>query len=206
MLYEYLLEHYKKNEPIFVSDITLPMTDTNLRQSFMVLCDAGKIKRYDTGVYYIPAPSKLNGGTTIAPGTVARYKYIMRNGKIEGYYSGFTFANQMGVTTQVPYKIEIVTNGTSSNTREVDIKGQKIVLRKPKVFITEENYKVLQFLDLLKDIDIYADDQTSDVAERLATYVKAENITQLDIDKYIGLYPDKVYRNLYEMRLYHVFA
>ncbi len=206
MLYEYLLEHYKKNEPIFVSDIELPMTDTNLRQSFMVLCDAGKIKRYDTGVYYIPAPSRLKGGTTIAPGTVARYKYIMRNGKIEGYYSGFTFANQMGVTTQVPYKIEIVTNGTSSNTREVDIKGQKVVLRKPKVFITEENYKVLQFLDLLKDIDIYADEKTSDVSEQLAAYVKAEHITQADIDKYIRLYPDKVYRNLYEMRLYHVFA
>lgn len=51
MLLEYLQKNYKVNEPIFVSDINLQVTDTNLRQMFKVLCDKGQIYRYDTGIY-----------------------------------------------------------------------------------------------------------------------------------------------------------
>lgn len=39
---------------------------------------------------------------------------VFRNGKIEGYYSGYTFANQLGLTTQVPFNIEIVSNSASA--------------------------------------------------------------------------------------------
>ena len=206
MLYEYLNNNYKKNEPIFMSDIDLPMTATNLRQQFKVLCDSGKIKRYDTGIYYIPATSRLKGGTPISPDTVVRYKYIARNGIVDGYYSGFTFANQMGITLQVPYTIEIVSNAASAKVREVEVRGQKVVLRKPKAKVTEQNFRVLQFLDLLKDVDIYADEAKEEVAERLLKYIVAEKINQAEFDKYASLYPDKVYRNLYEMRLYNAFA
>lgn len=205
MLYDYLVENYKPNEPIFVSDIDFPVSSNNLRQMLKGLCDSGKIKRFDTGIYYIPSVSRLKGGTSIAPGIVARYKYVARNGKIEGYYSGFTFANQMGVTTQVPYIIEIVSNAASAKVREVEIKGQHIMLRKPRVKITEQNYRILQFLDLLKDIDLYADDN-SEVAVRLNKYVRDEKMRQEDVDKYLSYYPDKIYRNLYEMRLYNAFA
>ena len=36
-LYEYLISNYKPNEPIFVSDIQLSVSDVNLRQMFKVL-------------------------------------------------------------------------------------------------------------------------------------------------------------------------
>lgn len=205
MLYDYLVENYKPNEPIFVSDIDFPVTNNNLRQMLKNLCDAGKIKRFDNGIYYIPLVSRLKGGSSIAPDTVVRYKYVARNGKINGYYSGFTFANQMGLTTQVPYVVEIVSNTASAKVREVDIKGQRIILRKPRVEITEHNYRILQFLDLLKDIDIYADDNI-EVSERLNKYVRDEKMCQEELDKYISYFPDKVYRNLYEMRLYNAFT
>lgn len=206
MLYEYLTKTYKENEPIFVSDIDLPVSNTNLRQMFKNLCDSGKIRRFDKGIYYLPAKSRLKGGSSIAPGTVVQYKYVARSGKIDGYYSGFTFANQMGLTTQVPYTLEIVTNAASANVRQVDIKGQRVVLRKPKTTITRQNYRILQFLDLLKDIELYSDEPEADAAQRLASYIKAENMKQSEVDRYLPLYPDKVYRNLYEMRLYNAFA
>lgn len=79
------------------------------------------------------------------------------------------------------------------------------MLRKPRVEITEQNYRILQFLDLLKDIDLYADDNI-EVAARLNKYVRDEKMRQEDVDKYLVYYPDKVYRNLYEMRLYNAFA
>ena len=40
MLYDYLIKNYKANEPIFVSDIVLPVSDANLRQMFKALCDS----------------------------------------------------------------------------------------------------------------------------------------------------------------------
>jgi hypothetical protein len=206
MLYEYLKENYQPNEPIFVADIDLPVSDTNLRQMFKILCDSGKIKRYDNGIYYIPSFSRLKGGIPIAPSTVAQYRYIARNGKTDGYYSGFTFANQLGLTVQVPYTLEIVTNNTSSKVREINLKGQRVVLRKPKTTVTDKNCHVLQLLDLLKDIDLYADAKNKDIIERIVVYIREEEITKESVDEYISLYPDKIYRNFYEMRLYSAFT
>lgn len=206
MLYEYLKENYEINEPIFVSDVDLPVNPNYLRQMFKVLCDEKKIKRYETGIYYLPGESRLKGAAVLAPSVVARYKYIARNGRVNGYYSGYTFANQLGITAQVPFTIEIVSNNASSKCREVKVKEQKILLRKPRTEVTRENFCVLQFLDLLKDIETYADEEKGDVREVLAEFIQRNAITQKELDCYIGLYPDKVYKNLYEMRLYHVFT
>lgn len=206
MLYEYLKENYNVNEPIFISDIDLPVKSNYLRQMFKTLCDNGKIKRYDTGIYYIPGASRLKGGSVLSTKTVARYKYVSRNGNVDGYYSGYTFANQLGITTQVPNVTEIVSNGASANTREISMNGQRIMLRKPKTEVNKQNYQVLQFLDLLKDIDRYADYEVENLQELIAEYVQRSGITKENIDRYIRLYPDKTYRNFYEMRLYNVFA
>ncbi|MCQ2415114.1 MAG: DUF6088 family protein [Lachnospiraceae bacterium] len=206
MLYQYLVEKYKPNEPIFVSDINLPISDGNLRQMFKNLCDDGLVKRFDTGVYYIPKESRLKGGVPLGADTVAKAKYISRNGNIDGYYAGYTFANQLGLTVQVPYVTEIVSNNASARVREIKMKGKRIVLRKSRAQITKENCRVLQFLDLLKDIDTYIDCSAEDASERLMNYIRTESITRNDIDKYISQFPVKVYKNMYEMRLYNVFA
>lgn len=206
MLYEYLIKNYQFNEPIFMVDIDLPVSSNNLRQMFKNLCDAGKIMRYDNGIYYIPKQSKLKGAVPFTPEKIALYKYVLCRGGIEGYYSGYTFANQMGITTQVPVTIEIVSNNASAMRREVNLSGQRIVLRKPRTKVTESNARVLQLLDLLKDIHEYADGESDDVTEKIVQYIKTENITREQFDEYISLYPDRIYKNLYEMRLYNAFA
>lgn len=206
MLLEYLKENYHVNEPIFVSDIELPVTDTNLRQMFKVLCDNGKILRYDTGIYYLKGTSRLKGGVDLSASEVARYKYIFRNNKVNGYYSGYTFANQLGLTAQVPFTIEIVSNQASAKCREVSVKSQKIILRKPRTQITKENCSILQLLDLLKDLEMYVDEDVNDAANRISSYVKELGLRRNEIDKYIIFYPDRIYKNIYETRLYNAFA
>lgn len=206
MLLEYLKENYKINEPIFISDIDLPVTNNNLRQMFKVLCDKGKIMRYDTGIYYLQGTSRLKGSVSISASEVARYKYILRNNQINGYYTGYTFANQLGLTTQVPYMIEIVSNQASAKCREVKLRNQKIMLRRPCTKITRENCNILQLLDLLKDFEQYVDNDMNEATKRIIMYIKELGLIQADIDKYIGFYPDKIYRVIYEMRLYDVFA
>ena len=206
MLYEYLLANYKANEPIFVSDIDLPVYDVNLRQMFKTICDAGKIKRFDTGIYYIPKASILKGGVPLAADEVAVAKYIIRKGKVDGFYSGYTFANQLGISTQVPYIKEIVSNNASTRVKEVNVRNKKIILRRARTEITNENYVVLQLLELLKDLEQYYDISFENVCERLKKYVLTENIKKADVDKYIGDFPDKIYKNIYRTGLYNVFA
>lgn len=206
MLLEYLQENYKVNEPIFVSDIDLPVTDTNLRQMFKVLCDSGQIYRYETGIYYMKGNTRLKGGVPLSASKVARYKYIARNDQVNGYYSGYTFANLLGLTTQVPYTIEIVSNAASAKCREVSVKNQKIMLRRPRTQINKENVDVLQLLDLLKDFEQYVDEDMVVATGIISSYIKKIGMKRSDVDEYITLFPDRVYKYIYEMRLYNVFA
>lgn len=206
MLYEYLIENYKPNEPIFVSDVKLPVSDCNLRQMFKSLCDAGTIKRFDTGIYYLPKKSILKNGVPLAADEVAVAKYILKKGEIYGFYSGYTFANQLGISTQVPYVKEIVSNNASTRVKEVMVRNKRILLRRARTPINNENYVVLQFLELMKDLEQYYDIDFNAVCERLGKYVRDENITKADVDRYIGDYPDKIYKNIYRTGLYSVFA
>lgn len=78
MLYDYLRSQYQPNEPIFLSDVSFPgVSRDNLRPQFKTLCDAGKIVRYEDGVYYIPARTRLKGGASLSPDLVALRKYIV---------------------------------------------------------------------------------------------------------------------------------
>ena len=128
MLFDYLKKKYKENEPIFSSDIDLPVSNTSLRQMLKNLCDKGKLFRYEPGIYYLKGTSRLKGGTLLSAQDVARYKYVSRNNKTDGYYSGYTFANLLGLTTQVPYTLEIVSNQASAKFRHINIKNQQIIL------------------------------------------------------------------------------
>lgn len=206
MLYEFLLKNYEPGEPIFICDIKLSrMSNVNIRQQFKILADCGKVKRYENGIYYIPKKSRLKGADGPASDTVAYYKYISRGDRIEGYYSGYTFANQLGLSAQVPCSVEIVSNNIAAKRREISIGKRTYIVRRANIPITEENYKVLQLLDLLRNLDEYTEDM-DDAAERLAAYVKHCHMKRSDIDRYISAYPDSTYRHFYETRLEYVFA
>lgn len=207
MLYEFLIQKYDAGEPIFISDIKINgMSEMNLRQQFKVLTDSGKLMRYEKGIYYIPKKSRLKGADGPTADTVAYYKYISRGDGVEGYYSGHTFANQLGLSTQVPRKVEIVSNNIAAKRREISIGKRTYIVRKAGITVTEDNHKVLQLLDILKNLDTYTEEDNERTAERLAEYVRQCNLKRADIDKYISSYPDSTYRYFYEMGLEYVLA
>lgn len=204
---EYVMKNYKTGEPIFLADIQLNnVSDESIRQNFKKLTDSGKLMRYDSGIYYLPKITRLKGGYCPSADIVARYKYIYRKGEVIGYYSGHTFANQIGISTQVPFKTEIVSNNFSAIVRDVKIGDETFTVRKARVPVTKENYKVLQFLDLLKDIDEYADEDENMVRNQLYEYIKRNEICREQIDRYLTYFPLKIYKSIYEMRLEYVFA
>ena len=221
-LYDYILENFKKDEPFFVSELNMPgSTKNNIRQALKVLCDKGLAIRYDTGIYYIPKDSpqsenqlktELNKITTppapFSSTDIAEKKYIFDKGEYFGYYTGFVFANAMGLTTQVPFVREIASNNSGGIKRKIEIAGTKFILKEPRTIVTNENHQILQFLDLMNDYDFYYDDSAikEDVEYRIKNFLKESNISRNQMESYLAFYPDSIYKTLYKLEVARVFA
>lgn len=207
MLYDFLKQNYKEAEPIFFGDIHFDhLSKPVLNQMFRQLCDEGKLVKYETGIYFIPKRSRLSGN--IGPGAdiVARYKYIERGGQISGYYSGNTLANKMGISAQVPRRVEITSNRAAARIREIELGSRKFIIRHPVVPINNDNAAVLQMLDLMKSLDTYIDSSYQDAAIMFQAYIIKHRIKKTDVDNYIRAFPLSVFKYYYELGLEHVLA
>lgn len=201
-LYEYLLDNYKENEPIFLADLQVDgMTRTNVRQQIKKLTDTGKVKRFDNGIYFLPKKTIFKSGSQLAPEKVLECKYLRDKDERCGYVSGLMFFNQMGLTTQVPMMYEVVSNKATNDYRETSLAKSRVIVRKPKVPVTEKNYKDLQFLDMLKDVDVYSEVTGEPLQERLYRHMDDAHLSISEMEPYFAYYPDKLYKNLVETRV-----
>lgn len=207
MLYDYIREHYKEAEPIFFSDLEREdISKSALNQQLKKLCDKELLRKYDIGVYYLPKRTMFHSVVGPNADMVARYRFISKGENIDGFYGGNSFANQIGITTQVPRVVEIVSNNTNSSDRKVRIGNRWFYVRKPVVHITKENVYVLQMLELLKNLDAYLDDSYTEAKEKFAEYIAIHEIKRSDVDRYIRNYPMSTFKYYYELELDHVLA
>lgn len=206
MLYEYLTKNYSIGDIIQADTISLGIPASTLRWQLKKLVDAGILLRVDNGMYCIPKKSRL--GVDIYPSAeeVASVKYIKRNNSVMGYYSGAYFANQIGISTQVPNDLEIVTNKAGNPLRKVIVCGKTFTVRKSNININADNYAVLRLLDLLKNFDSYNELDRNEAMAKTTQYIRKYQIKKDDVDMYLPNYPDKTYRTIYELELYNVFA
>ena len=201
-LYQYIMDNYKVNEPIFLAELRIQgITENNIRQQLKKLTDAGKIKRFDKGIYFLPKTSIFKSGSQLPVEKVLECKYLKDKKNRCGYISGLMFFNQMGLTTQVPMQYEVVSNKATSDYRETSLAKSRVVVRRPRVTVTESNYRILQFLDMLKDVDIYSELTGTELQKRLYQYMNEADIKLADMEEYYSYYPDKLYRNLIETRV-----
>lgn len=207
VLYDYLVENYGVAEPIFFYDIDIEgISRSAINQQMKKLCDEKKLEKYDNGIYYIPKKTRLNSTVGISADMVARYKYIARRGRVDGFYSGNSFANQLGISAQVPNKVEIVSNNIAAKIRNITIGERKFIVRGSTVHIDEQNVYVLQMLDLLKNLDAYLDGDYNDARDKFIKFIDTHGITRRDVDLYIREYPVSVFKFYYELRLDNVLA
>ena len=199
MVYQYLKENYILGEPIFTGDIDIPgMTEENLRYQLKKLTDDGTTCRFEQGVYYFPKIGIFGDLMPLSSDTVAVHKYIMRKGKRIGYYSGHTLANRIGLSMQVPFIQEIISNYAPASVRKIMIKNKQHIIRRPVIKITEDNAAVLQFLDCLKDLDRCSELEPKESGKILSEFAMDNNITKEMVDMYIDNYPIKIYKAIYE--------
>ena len=197
MVYDYIIENFKNGEPIFLSELPGESKDY-LRQEMKKLVDEGKLERLYNGVYYLSYITILGTKGKISIDKYIEKKYLETDGKVSGYITGLQMANKYGFTTQNPACYEVCSNEASTKQRKQEIDGNTIVVYKPVADINEENKTALQFLDLMSVLDKYSEISGAELVNKLKKYVETVGIDFSIVKKYLPLYPDRVYSNIYE--------
>ena len=167
------IQNCKKTETIFLEDIKAYIMNVytdgnkykifnNIKEILNRLNKKNVIKTAYKGIYYIPK-TNVFGEMPLAKSKIIKYKYLEdKLGNIKGYITGANLFNKVGLTTQVPNIIDIVTNECKNNNKYTN-KNLNVTIRKPKIKINNENYKYLQLIDLIENKDdIYVEVENMD--------------------------------------------
>lgn len=202
ILIDYLLNKFGTNKPILTEELVVPeISYDNLRKQLSRYNSQGIIEKYSQGVYYIPQNTLL-GKSTLSINDVINRKYITNDEEIYGFFSGLSFYNKLGISTQVPFVYEIVSNKERSRVREITLKKQRIILRRPYVTINKNNYLEAQFLDFINNAK---NNDISDNIETLKKYINDNKLNKSIVIDLITYYPSKVSKKLIESRLLYEF-
>lgn len=195
-LYDQLVKRYGPNTPILLSEIKYQDYSAQwIKLELRTLCSRKKLKRFERGIYYIPTSTPF-GDSLLDPRKVIEKKYIRTSEATFGYYSGTTFLNQLGLSTQMPTVIEIYTNNEASKRRSVTVGKQTVYLRKARTPITDKNVDILSFMEMMTSVD--RNFLTPDRKRLIRKYMQQKNITGRDIAQYAPVFPDRTMRALVE--------
>lgn len=162
------------------------------------LTDEGKIERLYNGVYYRSYKTILGTKGKMSVDKYIKKRYLESNGKISGYITGIQLANMYGFTTQNPSCYEVCSNEASTKQRKVDVDGRQVIIYKPVVEISEKNKGALQFLDLMSTIDKYSEVTGDEFTKKINVFIAKACVDFELVKQYMYLFPDRVYKNIYQ--------
>ena len=186
------INQYPEDEPIFIEEIKEYVIQKceskekeNVLKNINVILNRlkkeGIIKAEYKGVYYKPIVS-IFGEVPLNSNRLMQLKYLVdRNSNVKGYIIGAKLFNVIGLTTLVPNTTDIVTNECKYH-KQFD-KKLRTYITKPKIEITNENYRYLQFIDIIENKDnIYIEAENAD--EILYNIIQEYNLDFEKIIKY----------------------
>ena len=213
MNYNEMLINYIDNcpydEPIFIEDIkdyfrnkiknNFDKIMKNIYVYINRLVKQNKLFQFSKGIYYKPTIGTF-GYSELDENKIIERKHLNDKKNIKGYISGAYLFNALGLTTQLPKSITIVTNEQKSR-NDYNNKDLGVILRKSKLKITKDNYKYLQIIDVLINKD-NINIEVDKAKERKIIYDYIEN-NCLDFEKLIKymrkLNTKKPLEKLYEL-------
>lgn len=140
---EYLINKYKNDKNNILNNINVIINR---------MCKNDDLKLFYKGIYYKPVKN-IFGEMPLDKNKVIIQKYIKdENGNIKGYITGAKLFNQLGLTTQVPNIVNIVTNECKNNNEYMN-KRLGVIIRRPRIKINNENYLYLQLFDIINNKD-----------------------------------------------------
>ncbi|MBW6481654.1 MAG: hypothetical protein K0B10_01205 [Vicingaceae bacterium] len=148
----------------------------------------GTIKKVSKGVFYIPRKTIFGELGPDSNGILERY--LFEDGKRVAYETGFSLYNRLGLTTQMAFKIKIA---TKKNPIKINQGTLQVSSVKSYVDITEKNYRLLGFLDALKDIKRIPDCSVIQAVKRMSFLIKDLTPKEKnEIIQYALFYPARV--------------
>ncbi len=197
MLYDYIVKNFEKDEPIFLVELPGKSREA-VRQEMKKLTDEGKVERLYNGVYYRSYQTILGTKGKVSMDKFIQKRYLEVNGEVTGYITGLQLANMYGFTTQNPSCYEVCSNEASTKQRKLDIDGRQLILYKPVADVSRENKGALQFLDFMSTVDKYSEVSGDEFVFKLRAFTDSIGVDFGQVKRYISLFPDRVYRNIYQ--------
>ena len=155
------IDEYPYDEPIFIEEIkdyfknfiydNFENVFKNVYVYINRLVKENKLVQFIKGIYYKPLKGVF-GNKLLNINKVIIKKYIHDDNGQKGYISGAYLFNKIGLTTQIPKEMLIVTN-ECPNSNDYNNKNLGVIIRKPKIEINKDNYKYLQLFDILINKD-----------------------------------------------------
>lgn len=177
-----------------------------MRQSVKRLVANGFLERYDNGIYYIPKQGGLLGKSYLDPFLVIMRKYVRSKSETFGYVTGISFVNQLGLTTQMPAIIEIVTNKEATNGRTITVGSQKVRIKKAAVAVSDNNAELLQFLDGIGQTEKYTELPMEETIDTMLSYVKQKHFTKEQLSEVSSVITGATAKKLIEWGMIYEFA
>lgn len=201
---EYLVDTFGYNEPIFFEDIKFEdysraWTFTALKK----LMNTGEIKRFDTGIYFIPLKMPF-GDSMLSPQKVVERRFISYGDDVYGYVAGLTLMNGAGLTAQMPNILEIVTNNEATRGRNINIGRKRVKVRRSRTQISKENVAALRLLELINFIKLSTLDENDQFM--LRRFVRNSGATHQDVIDYSAVFPSTVAKKLLESGILYELA
>lgn len=202
-LVSYLKDIYGYDNPIFIKDVRIGgRSKTAIREQFSRLVKDGVLSRDGQGIYSLAAPKDeivdvvtfekiLEKKFIYGKDTPDEYKPL----SINGYYSGLTFINMIGISEQVPATVEITTNYTNSKKSVFTALGRYAIIRKTKTDVDFTNYKYFQFLDMFHFLTI---EEVIGNKELIVSYAKKIGFTKNAFQTFIKFYGPKTIKKIVE--------
>ena len=208
-LISYLTNIYGYDTPIFLKDVRIGgKSKSAIKEEFYRAVKSGKIERKIKGVYFIRSNDEFGSGIIFDDILDKRFLYSknideeLKELYVEGYYSGLTFLNIIGMSQQVPAVIEITTNRCSSKKYIYKKLGRTAIIRKARTTINFMNYKMLQFLDMFYFVSLNEVKKNKDL---LCKYIKQNKLNKNQFKEYIKLYSDQTLKKIVEGGIINAF-
>ena len=126
----------------------------------------------------------------ISPEQVVHSRYIERDGHRIGYLSDLSFAYALGLRTEKPEKINIVSNIESQqHGRNRTYAGLKLKIHGSRTEITDENYAVLAVMSFVINEKRLKACTVQNKKELILKWLDERNVKQEDFESYYQYYP-----------------
>ncbi len=164
--------------------------DGTIREMMRRLVGERKVIKIKNGLYFLPNPERVLQSYAVNVMNIIDSVYLKnQDNEFVGYRSGINFANQLGLTSQTASVEVIYSNNVSTRKREIKIQNNRLMINAPRVKITNQNYKLLQLLDLLTDFEKISEYELDQVQSKLLAYIKAIQISTIELNRIVEAYP-----------------